>query len=387
MQKRASEIDYQASTNEYPDMSKGARKLRSGFTTGTAAAAAAKGAVLQLLGRAPDAVEVELLTGERMRIALHRCRSNADGTADCTVVKDAGDDPDVTHGAEIGARARLGTAPGGTVRITGGSGVGRVTKPGLDVPPGEPAINPGPRRMITAAVAEAMAEHGCLLAAEIEVFVPAGEEIARKTLNARLGILGGISILGTTGIVRPLSHEAFTATIRAGLSVARAAGIARPVVTTGRRSERFAQARWPDLPSEAFVQIGDYFENALATAAALGFEQVTVAAFFGKALKMAQGAQHTHAGRAELTLEPLAMWAAAVTGLPDLADEIRGCNTAREAFGRLAVDHPPAIAEVGRRMQAAAGAFAGPSANVQAVIFDYAGRVAFDSHAIGGGHA
>ena len=283
-------------------MGKRARTLRSGFTTGTAAAAAAKGAVLRLvLGRTPAAVEVELLTGARLRIPLHSCRLDPDGSAACTVVKDAGDDPDVTHGAEIGARVRL--LPGSGVRISGGPGVGRVTKPGLDVPPGEPAINPGPRRMITAAVGEALHDHGRAQAVEIEVFVPAGEEIARRTLNARLGILGGISILGTTGIVRPLSHEAFTATIRAALSVAAAAGAARAVLTTGRRSERFAQALWPELPPEAFVQIGDYFENGLATAAALGLGRVTVAAFFGKAVKMAQGAAHTHAGRVELTLD------------------------------------------------------------------------------------
>jgi cobalt-precorrin-5B (C1)-methyltransferase len=369
-------------------MGKRARQLRSGFTTGTAAAAAAKGAVLQLvLGRAPAAVDVELLTGERLRIPLQSCRPEPGGTAVCTVVKDAGDDPDVTHGAEIGARARLLPAGGSMVRIGAGPGVGRVTKPGLDVPPGEPAINPGPRRMITAAVGEALADHGRAQAVEIEVFVPRGEEIARRTLNARLGILGGISILGTTGIVRPMSHEAFTATIRAALSVARACGSARAVLTTGRRSERFAQARWPELPPEAFVQIGDYFENGLATAAALGFGQVTVAAFFGKAVKMAQGAAHTHAARVALTLDALAEWTALTGGPRALAEEVRGCNTAREAFGRLAADHPAAIAEVGRRVRAAARRFAGPAVDLQAVIFDYEGRVAFDSGPHGGVHA
>ena len=369
-------------------MGKRARKLRSGFTTGTAAAAAAKGAVLRLvLGRAPAAVEVELLTGERLRIPLHSCRLDPDGSAACTVVKDAGDDPDVTHGAEIGARARLLPGRGDRVRISGGPGVGRVTKPGLDVPPGEAAINPGPRRMITAAVGEALHDHGRAQAVAIEVFVPHGEEIARRTLNARLGILGGISILGTTGIVRPLSHEAFTATIRAALSVAAATGAERAVLTTGRRSERFAQALWPELPPEAFVQIGDYFENGLATAAALGLGRVTVAAFFGKAVKMAQGAAHTHAGRVELTLDALADWTREATGVPALAAAVRGCNTAREAFGLLAADHPAAIAQVGRRMRAAAGRFAGPAVELRAVIFDFEGRVAFDSGPGGDGHA
>jgi cobalt-precorrin-5B (C1)-methyltransferase len=273
------------------------------------------------------------------------------------------------------------------VSISGGPGVGRVTKPGLDVPPGEAAINPGPRRMITAAVGEALHDHGRAQAVAIEVFVPAGEEIARRTLNARLGILGGISILGTTGIVRPLSHEAFTATIRAALSVAAATGAERAVLTTGRRSERFTQALWPELPPEAFVQIGDYFENGLATAAALGFGRVTVAAFFGKAVKMAQGAAHTHAGRVELTLDALAEWTREATGVPTLAAAVRGCNTAREAFGLLAADYPAVIAAVGRRMRAAAGRFAGPAVELRAVIFDFEGRVAFDSGPGGDGHA
>ncbi len=365
-------------------MSKPSRKLRSGFTTGTAAAAAARAAVMRLvLGRTPEAVEVELLTGVRLRIPVHGCRVDPDGSAACTVVKDAGDDPDVTHGAEIGARVRL--LDGCGLRIAGGPGVGRVTKPGLDVAPGEPAITPGPRRMIAAAVGEALAESGRMQAVEVEVFVPEGEAIARRTLNARLGILGGISILGTTGVVRPLSHEAFTATIRAALSVAAAARVERAVLTTGRRSERFAQARWPQLPAEAFVQIGDYFENGLATAAALGLGRVSVAAFFGKAVKMAQGMAHTHAAKAELTLDALADWTAA-SGAPGLAAAVKGCNTAREAFGLLAAGHPAAVAEVGRRMRAAAGRFAGPAVAVQAVIFDFEGRVAYDSDVDGGGH-
>ncbi len=360
-----------------------ARNLRSGFTTGTAAAAAAKGAVLMLaLGAAPQSVEVTLPGGERLRIAVHGCRRDPDGTAACTVVKDAGDDPDVTHGAEIGARARL--LPGdGPVRIVAGEGVGRITKPGLDLPPGEPAINPVPRRMIAQAVAEALAGRGGT--AEIEIFVPRGEEIARRTLNARLGIVGGISILGTTGIVRPLSHEAFTATIRAALSVARAAGLDRAVLTTGRRSERFAQAHWPGTAPEAFVQIGDYFEYGLATAGALGFARVTVAAFFGKAVKMAQGVPHTHAGRAALTLAPLAEWVLA-SGLPaETAETIRACNTAREAFERLEAARSAVLNEVGRRLRAAARGFAGPGVDLHAVILDYDGKVVYDSH--GGGHA
>ncbi len=360
------------------------KKLRTGFTTGAAAAAAAKGALLRLLaGRAPEAVEIELLSGGRITVPLHRCRKTGPGRARASVIKDAGDDPDVTHGAEIGAEVRLcadPAAPG--LRITGGPGVGRVTKPGLEVPPGEPAINPGPRRMIAQAVAEAFAGCGEALPLEVEVFVPRGEAIARRTLNARLGILGGISILGTTGVVRPMSHAAFEATIACALAVARAAGRREALLTTGRRSERCAQALLPELPEEACVQIGDFFGRGLALAAAHGFEAVVLAAFFGKALKMASGAAQTHAARAELRLDGLA-GLAREAGDPGLAAAIAACNTAREAFGLVREKRPELIARVGRRMMAAAARFAGPAVRIRGIILDYEGRAAFDSQAEG----
>jgi cobalt-precorrin-5B (C1)-methyltransferase len=233
--------------------------------------------------------------------------------------------------------------------------------------------------MIAAAAREVLSKHGKAGAVEIEVFVPQGEAIALKTLNARLGILGGISILGTTGIVRPMSHEAFTATIEAGLSVARACGLKRVILTTGRRSERFAQACWPGLAQEAYVQIGDFFQAGLARCAAKGFETATLAVFFGKALKMAEGLAHTHAARRQLTLDALARWAAAITADEALAADILAANTAREAFGYLHPDHSEVIAEVGRRIVVAAGQFSGPGLKIQSVIFDYEGRVAFDS--------
>ncbi len=361
------------------------RRLRTGFTTGTAAAAAAKGAVLFLLeGRPPAEVSVALLTGDRLRIRVHSCRRTEGGAA-CSVIKDAGDDPDVTHGAEIGARARLlpppVNGPSG-VEISGGEGVGRITKPGLELPPGEAAINPGPRRMITQAVGEALTARGSAGTVAVEIFVPRGEEIARKTLNARLGILGGISILGTTGIVRPMSHEAFTATIDAGLSVARACGLDRVVLSTGRRSERFAQRLWPQWPEEGFVQIGDFFAKSLESAADKGFGRVVLAVFFGKALKMAQGEPHTHAAHAELSLNALADWALSQTADPGLAEKIRGCNTAREAFLLIYPDRPALLAEVGKRVLSAAGRFTGRGVRIQNVIFDYEGRAAFDSEKV-----
>jgi cobalt-precorrin-5B (C1)-methyltransferase len=360
------------------------RHLRTGFTTGATAAAAAKGAVVFVLeGRMPAEVSVALLTGGRIAIPIHSCRRTGDGAA-CTAIKDAGDDPDVTHGVEIGARVRLDDPAGcgggrPEIIISGGDGVGRITKPGLELPPGEPAINPGPRRMIAQAVGEALSAHAAARTVAVEIFVPRGAEIARKTLNARLGIVGGISILGTTGVVRPMSHDAFTATIAAGLSVARACGLDQVVLSTGRRSERFAQRLWPQWPEESFVQVGDFFQKSLELAAQKGFAQAILAVFFGKAVKMAQGTPHTHAARSELSLAALADWYLELGGRSTMADTIRSCNTAREAFALAASAHPNLIAAVGRRVVASAARFAGPGVKIRNVIFDYEGRVAFDS--------
>lgn len=360
------------------------KPLRSGFTTGTTAAAAAKAALLFMFrGKTPRTVAVELLTGGTLDIAVHGCRRLGPARSECSVIKDAGDDPDITNGAEIGARvtwADTGTAS--DVVIRGGPGVGRVTKPGLEVAPGEPAINPGPRRMIRQSALEAMTDCGRRGKADIEIFVPKGEELARRTLNARLGIVGGISILGTTGVVRPLSHEAYVATIRSALSVAKASGLDQVVLTTGRRSERFAQVKWPQIPEEGFIQIGDYFaasmEMAGEMAAARGFRKVILAIFFGKAVKMAQGIGHTHARSARMTLEKLSRWALDISGDKALADRVARANTARHAFDLIKDDCPALIDKVGGEVMKAAGAFGGGRVAVGVVIFDFDGKVRFE---------
>lgn len=363
-------------------MSRGkGKKLRCGFTTGTAAAAAAKAALMVIInGRAPQKVRVQLLTGDPVDIDVHACRQEDPNTAVCTVIKDAGDDPDITHGAEIGARV-VWDAGGraGEVLITGGEGVGLVTKPGLETPPGQPAITAGPREMIRRSVHEVLAAGGFKGRVATEIFVPRGEELARHTLNSRLGIVGGISILGTTGVVRPLSHESYVATIRAALSVARASGLSRVVLTTGRRSERFAQQLWPRIPEEGFVQIGDYFAEAMAMAAELRFAAVTLAVFFGKAVKMAQGIAHTHARSARLTLSTLARWTREITADGELADRVAAANTARHAFDMLDGHHPEVIARVGEGVVGAADAFGRNKVAVAVVIFGFDGRVRYDS--------
>ena len=364
-----------------------AKKLRSGFTTGTAAAAATKGALRMILEeKRPAKVRIRLLDGADIIIAIHSCNLQERGKAICSVIKDAGDDPDVTHKAEIGAivtllnsNKRFRTDQRPEIRIDGGEGVGLVTKPGLEVDPGQPAINPGPQKMITQAIEEVLEAHHLVGTVHTEIFVPHGKKLAEKTLNARLGILGGISILGTTGIVRPMSHDAFIATIESALSVARAAGLDQVVLTTGRRSERLSQNHWPRLAPEAFVQIGDFFKMSLTSASQKGFNRITLAVFFGKALKMAQGVPHTHAAKSDLSLGKLAAWALEISGDRDLADTVRAANTARQAFDLLQQPCPEVIWHVGRQIVEAAARFAGSQLKIRSVILDYNGSIFFES--------
>ena len=364
------------------------KKLRSGFTTGTAAAAAAKAALIFLRNQfPPSSVRVALLNDQSMNIAVHACRKE-DLSAICTVIKDAGDDPDVTHKAEIGAKVRIETAGQGrgsknNIVIKGGLGVGVVTKPGLDVSPGQPAINPGPRKMIRRAVRDVLGSELGKNVVQIEIFVPRGEALARKTLNARLGILGGISILGTTGIVRPMSHAAYTATIRAALSVAGAAGLNRVVLTTGRRSERYAQNVLADLPPEAFVQIGDYFQFSLQTAAGLKLKNVLLAVFFGKALKMAQGFAHTHAARSRINFGHLAEWIQRHGADRKFSEQIRSVNTARQAFELIRNTCPDFIDQVGLKIAASALRLVDTDLNIDVIIFDYQGNPVYVSYSNG----
>jgi cobalt-precorrin-5B (C1)-methyltransferase len=233
--------------------------------------------------------------------------------------------------------------------------------------------------MITKSIEEVLADHPSSAGIHVKVFVPDGERLARKTLNARLGIQGGISILGTTGIVRPMSHEAYVATIERAMDVARAAGLSHLVLTTGRRSERFAQARWPDLNEAAFIQIGDFFQVAIEAAAGRGFSSIALAVFFGKAVKMAQNVPHTHAAKSELTLNALSNWTRELSGDRDLADEIAQANTARHAFDPLKERAPAVIAHVAQRARRCAEGFSANRLRVHCVIFDYDGTGVVDT--------
>ncbi len=356
------------------------RPLRWGFSTGTAAAAAAKAALLKLLGQpCPEAVEVSLPAGGSLVIPLHT-RGLSGDCGEAGVIKDAGDDPDVTHGALIGARVGWanGQGSGEAIRIAGGEGVGRVTKPGLVVPVGEPAINPVPRKMLRQALRQVWKAAGPPrpLRVKVEIFVPRGEELARHTLNPRLGILGGISILGTTGLVKPFSHAAYRATVLAGLRVARALGLTTVVFSTGGKSEDLIREYHPDLPLEAFVQMGDYVEYALRQAGRLGFSQVLVAAFLGKALKIAQGFRHTHASQGLINFTRLGRWVLEKSGNATLAQEVARANTARHALDLLIEAGDLRVLEaVGPHLLARLRSYAGPSPTLSAVILDFDGRV------------
>ncbi len=360
------------------------KRLKPGFTTGAAAAAAAS-AALELLvsGRAREGVEIRFLTDERCVIPILRSRTLSDSMAESVVEKDAGDDPDVTHRAEIGARVSIKHRDRGesTLTITGGKGVGVVTKPGLEVAVGQPAINSGPRQMIREAVHQVLGRfHLSHMDVGVEIVVPEGEALATKTLNARLGILGGISILGTTGIVRPMSHDAYIATIRSSISVAEAMGADTLVFTTGRRSERFAMDVFPDFSEEAFVQIGDFFKASLdAAGAAAGIKKVILTVFFGKAVKMAMGFGHTHAAKSELTMKTLSRWARERYPHETLAANIAGANTARHAFTFIYPDYPDLICRVGENIQGSALEFSHGKLLIRAVIFDFNGQIVFDS--------
>ncbi|MHB1427469.1 MAG: cobalt-precorrin-5B (C(1))-methyltransferase [Rhodocyclaceae bacterium] len=314
------------------------RGNRTGFTTGACSAAAARAATLGLLqGRVPETVVCRLPNGEDTVFAvIDGSVEEGAGLAHAVIVKDAGDDPDATHGARLTADVRILRRHAGEVVLKGGTGVGVVTREGLGLEVGGPAINPAPRRNIAdnvRAVAGDLLEHDGL---EVTLSVPDGEAIAKKTLNGRLGILGGISILGTTGIVRPYSTAAFRASVVQAIDVAAKQGQTSVVLTTGGRTEKFAMKQLPELDESCFVQMGDFVKAAFATALKRKLPNIVVGAMVGKLTKMCQGLAVTHAWKAEIDRDILAESAREVGAPVDLVEEIRAAETARFAAERLA---------------------------------------------------
>jgi cobalt-precorrin-5B (C1)-methyltransferase len=302
--------------------------LRYGWTTGACATAAATAAYTALLtGVFPDPVEIVLPKGQRPAFALATEKLSAD-RASAAVVKDAGDDPDVTHGALVGATVRSG-ASGSGVTFVAGAGVGVVTKPGLPLPVGEPAINPVPRRMIREHVARVAAAHGGSGDVVVELTVANGAELARHTWNPRLGIVGGLSILGTTGVVVPYSCSAWIDSIRRGVDVARAAGHRHVAGCTGSTSERVAADLY-GLPDDALLDMGDFVGAVLKYVRRHPVDRLTIAGGVGKLAKLADGHLDLHSGRSQVNVELLAGLAAG--GDPVLAGRIRAANTALDAL-------------------------------------------------------
>ena len=307
------------------------KTLRRGWTTGACATAAVKGALLRLWGGAwPDRVELLLPRGERPVFELVDC-SEGPGWAECGVVKDAGDDPDVTHGCTVMARV---VPCGQGLRFAAGEGVGTVTKPGLPVGVGEAAINPVPRQMMEAVLTGLAERFGKPAAAEITISVPGGATLAKQTWNPRLGIEGGISILGTTGVVRPFSCAAWIASIHRGIDVARADGLTHVAGCTGATSEAAVQAAY-GLPDHAMLDMGDFAGGLLKYLAAHPVARVTIGGGIGKMTKLAQGARDLHSRRSQVDFAALGVLARS-NGLADVSQAGTALHALERAGPRLA---------------------------------------------------
>ncbi len=355
-------------------MAKEQRPLRRGWTTGTCAAAAAKAAFAALVtGEFPDPVAVTLPRGERPSFALARAQRD-ENSATAGVIKDAGDDPDVTHGALVLATVRNG-APGAGVTFRAGAGVGTITRPGLPLPPGEPAINPVPRQMIRDAIAEVAAAAGCGADADVEIAIPGGEQIATKTLNGRLGIVGGLSILGTTGIVVPYSCAAWIASIHQGIDVARAADLTHIAGATGASSEAAVRKLY-GLSDIALIDMGDFVGGMLKYLRRHPVPRVTIAGGVAKMTKLAQGLSDLHSKRGEVDRAMLAEFARAAGGSADLCARIAAANTAAHAFTlaqQEGIALGDAVARAGR--QTAMALVAGRAIAIEIILFDREGKL------------
>ncbi len=330
----------------YPVPPRNRQGTRTGFTTGSCAAAAAKAATLALLQGAPVAsVTITLPIGGTASFIPVEWQLTAE-EATCCIVKDAGDDPDVTHGALIAATVRRSSVAG--VQLHGGVGVGVVTLPGLGLTVGEPAINPVPRQQITENVLAALATVAQPPpGVDVTIEVPEGEALAKQTLNARLGIIGGISILGTTGIVYPYSTAAWRASVIQAVEMGSSNSVQKVVLATGGRSERFAMKIFPELPKVAFVEVSVFTGDGLKTCLRAGVESVVFVAMIGKLVKTAQGHFVTHVAGNQVDMLFLAEIATTLGAAPVVVEEIRHANTARhfmeiclanglaEAFQRL----------------------------------------------------
>ncbi len=354
-------------------------ELRRGWTTGTCATAAAAAAYEALItGALPEVVTVALPRGGTATLAIASARRYPE-SATAAVIKDAGDDPDVTHGAEVRALVAAGPAGSG-VTFRAGEGVGTVTLPGLPVPVGEPAINPGPRAMIRAAISAVADRHGAAGDVVVTVSIPGGEALARKTLNGRLGIVGGLSILGTTGVVVPFSCAAWIHSIHRGIDVARAAGLAHLAAATGSTSEAAVKALY-GLPEAGLIDMGDFVGGTLKYLRRHPVPRLTIAGGFAKLVKLAQGAMVLHSSKSRVDLAALARVLETLAAPPDLVAKAASANTAAQVLAAAAARGLPLGDAIAARARAVAVEALAPETDVEIMVFDrqgaLAGRAAF----------
>ncbi|WP_142850546.1 cobalt-precorrin-5B (C(1))-methyltransferase [Telmatospirillum sp. J64-1] len=347
------------------------KELRKGWTTGACATAAAKAAFAALsCGRFPDPVTITLPRGLTPSFPLAR-QELGEGRATASVIKDAGDDPDVTHGAEIVATLRPGAAGSG-VTFRAGEGVGTVTLPGLPLPPGEPAINPAPRAMIAANIDALARELGVAGDVEVTISIPGGAELAAKTMNGRLGILGGLSILGTTGVVIPYSCSAWIHSIHRGVDVARALGIEHVAGATGKTSEAGVK-KLHGLPDTALMDMGDFAGALLKYLRSHPVRRLTIGGGFAKMTKLAAGEMDLHSSRSSVDMALLASMLEELGASGETVSRARQAVSAAQVL-QLAGSLPLGEAVARRARETALAVLAGDIA-VDVAVFDRAGRM------------
>jgi cobalt-precorrin-5B (C1)-methyltransferase len=352
-------------------------QLRTGYTTGTSASAASKSALLALLtGKSFESVRITLPKGKIVTLKIAWTKMN-ENSVTSAVIKDGGDDPDVTHGAEICSTVEF-THDKGNIQIIGGTGVGKVTKPGLGLLLGQAAINPVPMKMIREAVHEVfdlypklVEKHGL----KILISVPKGEEIAKKTDNPRLGILGGISILGTTGIVLPYSTASFAAAIRQSLDVGMALHADTFILTTGGRSEDFCKSLFGNTyPDHCYVQMGDFAGYSVKQCHDKKVKRVFIAGFIGKLTKIAMGVKQTHVRGSHVDMEFMAKLAKEVDASEDILKQIREANTARHVSEIVEAHHVEGFYDlICRNAAIRLNNYSKNELSIEVIMFDFKG--------------
>ena len=347
----------------------GTKKMRCGYTTGTCAAAAAKAAAQALLtGSQVKNVDILIPKGGQLSLSVHRCERSGESVI-CSVIKDSGDDPDVTNGIEVCAEISL---IGSGVEIVGGKGVGTVTKAGLDQPVGEAAINSVPRKMIVQAVEEAAELNEYRGGFQVVISVPQGEELAQKTFNPRIGIVGGISIIGTTGIVEPMSNSAIIETIRTEANIRRSEGRKALILTVGNYSERFIAENLPQL-SEQCVMCSNFIGDAIDIGITLGFRDILIYGHIGKMVKLGSGIMNTHSSYADGRMETLIACGALAGVDSSILCRLIDCATADAAldilYGKNCAD--AVLKVLTERIHGYLQARAKGEAKIGAMVFSY----------------